>query len=330
MKHYLSIVSFLLCLMGCNSDNGEVIPSDSLSIDSTIYFRLDSLNLNYQAIYDESSGIYAIRLDSNITNDIPVDNDIYGFTYELSIPDSVAVENVSDTVFAKVGANTIYPIGIDLALQFTKGGEHWKFFIPASLCYLNYPGDNLIPFETALEFDVNVIEVLSEVEINRREFEYLDLYVKDTLNFLETNRPQRVAVDGFTDFYKLIIQQGDSLLPSIGNSVEFSYEGISIPDSTTFDVGELQITFEGGQVISGIYNALGTMERGETALILLPSSAAYSESARIFPNIVDDGNAYRDIEAFLLNSSFPVIPTYASKVAPYEILTFEITLRAID
>jgi len=182
MKHYLSIVIPLLYLIGCNSDNSEILLLDPLRIDSATYLRLDSLNLDYQAIFDETTGIYGIRLDSNITSDL-AGNDIYGITYEISIPESSVIENISDTVFARVGANAIYPIGIDLALQIAKGGEHWKFLIPSSLSYVNYAGDDLIPFQTAIEFDVKIIEVVDEVEINNREFEFLDAYVKDTIEF---------------------------------------------------------------------------------------------------------------------------------------------------
>ncbi|MEQ8239608.1 MAG: FKBP-type peptidyl-prolyl cis-trans isomerase [Cyclobacteriaceae bacterium] len=328
MKQLYWIFVIVIVLQSCKTEDVEVLNS-LLTMDSATYISIDTLNPDFQAIFDQSTGIYGIRLDSNITDGAPTP-DIYLITYVLSIPQGQVIERVNDTINLRIGANAIYPTGIDQALQLAKAGESWKFIIPSSLAYVNYSGDNLIPFQTSLEFDVNIIEVIDENEVNAREFEFLESYVNDTLNFLSTNKPQRVAVDGFTDFYKLIFTEGDTLIPSVGNTVRFSYEGKSLPDSIIFDAGEIEMTFEGGNVISGLFNAIGTMKRRERALVLMPSSAGYSESARIFPNIVDDGNAYLDLQQFLLDRNDQIIPTYASKVTPYEILTFEISLSSID
>ena len=329
MKQLYWILVIGMVLQSCNTDDDIDLSNNILAIDSATYNSLDSLNPRFQAIFDDSTGIYGIRLDSNISVGEPT-SDIYLITYVLSVPQGQVIERVSDTIKLRVGENAIYPTGIDQSLQLARAGESWKFVIPPNLAYVDYQGDNLIPFQTALEFDVNIIEIIDENEVNAGEFEFLESYVNDTLNFLSTNKPLRVAVDGFTDFYKLILAEGDTLIPSIGNIVRFSYEGESLPDSIVFDAGVIEMTFEGGNIINGLFNALSTMKRRERALVLMPSSAGYSESTRIFPNIVDDGNAYLDLQQFLLNPNNQIIPTYASKVTPYEILTFEVSLSSID
>ena len=97
-----------------------------------------------------------------------------------------------------------------------------------------------------------------------------------------------------------------------------SYVGTTL-DGSEFDrrtsANPLTYTFGINAIVTGLDEGISEMERGERALIILPSHKAYGESVFVIPS-------YRKQDFVDLE----IIPQYGAKVAPYEILLFETSL----
>jgi len=90
-------------------------------------------------------------------------------------------------------------------------------------------------------------------------------------------------------------------------------------DGSTFDVlSGFKYKYGMGNVIAGFDQGVGEMEQGESALFLLPSDQAYGGSVRVIPEAAID-----DLVDQL------VIPAYAARVKPFEVLIFEVTLQTV-
>lgn len=122
-------------------------------------------------------------------------------------------------------------------------------------------------------------------------------------------------------YYKMLLEGSESIVVNTGDiaNIEYSlYTLGSYPDTpidATLD-GEV-FSFEHSQdvVITGLDEAVSELEKGERALIIIPSRLGYRGSVFMIPQshkqyFVDNG----------------VVPDYVTAIDPYQVLVFEINL----
>lgn len=225
-----------------------------------------------------------------------------------------------DSVKLKQGVGAIYPVGLDTGLGLMRVGETFKFYIPSSQAYGDYSFSSLIPENAVLEIEVELVAIHTEAEVLAEQLSTINTYIVDqNLNDTIANPTDSIEYLVAEQIYykRMSVGTPDDTLRT-NDIATISYIGTTL-DATEFDrrssAAPLTYTFGINAIITGLDEGVSAMERGETALIILPSHKAYGESAFVIPS-------YRKQDFVDLE----IIPQYAAKVAPYEILLFETSL----
>lgn len=320
------IVAVLLLEISC-SDNNEN-PSIDNSEDSLIVAFLDSMNIDYQV---DTSGIYYYPISLNPTGKTQAEGNVLSIYYQLDVLEGqnlITYDSTDgDPLRMKQGANAIYPVGIDHSLFYMKQGEEWVFIIPSNLSYPSY-SSSLIPEGSILKFQASLKEIQIEDDIqfedNLKMLTYSDsLMLSDTVNN-PLNQP--VFLSSGLIYKRLAEGTGNLLKPSQGDTVSITYRA-SLPyqEDNSFDLlyasnaNPFSYSFNTGLVINGLDAGVAEMSPGEQSLLVIPSLLAYRESAIVLPDYLTDDMV-----------SLGIIPSYASKVGPYEVLIFEVTLLQVN
>lgn len=323
IRHFQFILGIVavLALAEC-SDSSDSSAVDQDALDRMIIEEYIAVN-DTNAVAHES-GIYYSIIDT-VPTGAPVGGTILNIFYTAKIlggnPYDVNTRSDGDdSVKLKQGVGAIYPIGLDTGLGLMREGETFRFYIPSSLAYGNYSFSSLIPENSILEIEVEVAAIQNEADILAEQLSAINAYiVNQNLNDTIANPKDSVEYLASEQIYYKRMSAGtlnDTLRRN--DLATISYIGTTL-DATEFDrrpnAAPLTYTFGINAVITGLDDGVSSMERGETALIILPSHKAYGESAFVIPS-------YRKQDFVDLE----IIPQYAAKVAPYEILIFETSL----
>ncbi len=319
--HFILGIAIIIFLAKCG-DSGDTSGVGQDVLDRTLIEEYLAQN-NTNAMAHES-GIYYSIVDTVLTG-VPAGGNILSIYYVAKILDGKAYDlntraEGDDSVKLKQGVNAVYPVGLDIGLGLMKEGETFVFYIPSSLAYGAYAFSSLIPENAVLEIEVKLASVENESDILAAQLTVIDDYViaEDMDNTVASplDPVEYLATDQI--YYKrMSAGTADDTLRT--NDIAYiNYIGRDLKGNE-FDhrSGEniLTYTFGVNAVITGLDDGVSAMERGETALIILPSHKAYGESAFIIPS-------YRKQDFVDLE----IVPQYAAKVAPYEIIVFEISL----
>lgn len=304
----------LLELTSCNKNRD---PEPVLSEDSTIVAYLDSAGIVYQV---DGNGIYSFPITLNPTGKQQSEGKILGIYFELSVLDGPLLQQYDatdgDPIRLKQGVNAVYPIGVDLALNYMAEGEEWGFVIPSALAYPGY-SSSLIPENAILFFEVTLASIQNENDVFIADTMLIHDYL-DSLNVMDT-----VLLSNGMVYKQLAIGSG-GVFPSVGNEVDITYTAYRpYEEATPFDLDHASAAtvftydFGAGVVIDGLDVAVSQMTVGERALHIIPSNLGYRESVRVLP-------VYDALISDLIENE--VIPAYARKVGPYEVVIFDVRL----
>ncbi|WP_420581615.1 FKBP-type peptidyl-prolyl cis-trans isomerase [Reichenbachiella sp.] len=225
-----------------------------------------------------------------------------------------------DSVKLKQGIDAVFPVGLDIGLGLMKEGEIFRFYIPSTLGYQDYSFSSLIPENSILEIEVEVAAVQGEDDIITAELDAIDQYIiNENLNDTIAHPKDSVLfLPGQQIYYKRLTEGTENDTLRNNDLSTISYVGRTL-NGAEFDrrtnAAPLTYTFGANVIIAGLDEGISQMERGESALIILPSHKAYGESVFVIPS-------YRKQDFVDLE----IIPLYAAKVAPYEIVLFETSL----
>ena len=312
-----TLVAFTYC-----SDGSEDTTVDQVALDQelieTYLIDNDSLASAHE------SGIYYTILDTVPTGQA-TNGQILSIFYSAKVlngSDFDIVDRIGgdDSVKLKQGVNAVYPVGLDIGLGLMKEGEKFRFYIPSTLAYGTYSFSSLIPENSIIVIEVEVAAVQNEDDVIAEQLLAIDNYIlKENLNDTIAHPIDSVEFLETEQIYYKRITEGTENDTLVRNDVStISYIGRRL-DGNEFDrrtnAQPLTYVFGINAIITGLDQGIGEMERGETALIILPSHKAYGESAFVIPS-------YRKQDFVDLE----IIPLYAAKVAPYEILLFETSL----
>ncbi len=318
-KAFLYSLVFTALISCSRNQDDEALPPELTAIES----YLDSLAID--AIID-SSGVYAYPIISDSTAKTQDEGDVLRFFYTLSVFDGEIIDVKdsldTDTTVVRQGVNAIYPIGVDVALSYLKEGEKWGFIIPSNMGFGSFGYSNLIPANATLMMEIELISITSEQKIQNHELVLIDTYVESSDIEDTTKVPLEPPIELAGGMIYKKLKQGSGSTPALGNLVSLTYEGRFL-DSTVFDrrpnADFFEFYFGEESLIQGFEIGVSRMLAGERALLIMPSSLAYRESATIIPEFLTDEMVELEI-----------IPAYAAKVGPYRPLIFEIELLSIE
>ncbi len=322
-SNWLPFLTWVIVLFTfrCNTSD-DVMPID-VSQDSTILsFFEDAANDSFLL---DASGIYAYPITLNPSGASGA-GAVVSIYYSLSLLDGTLIDSYGasdgDPLVMRQGANAIYPVGLDAGLALMNQGETYGFVLPSTLAYdtVNFSS---VPLNSIVQFEVELVQVRSEGEIGIEEDTLIANYIEDAfLDSLDLVPLDSVEFIGQTNAiaYKRLAA-GNGTIPRNGELININYLGrFAGPDSVVFDqryqTQPFEYTFNTGLVIPGLDIGIGEMEFGERALIIMPSSFAYRESAAVIPPSFGP----TAVES-------RIVPDYVLRVGPYEPLSFEVTIR---
>lgn len=317
---FLAALVAVLCLSYC-SDDSESPTDQDVEDQATIEAYLaenDTLAVAHE------SGIYYSILDT-VPTGAEASGNILSIFYTAKVLDGSPYDINSradgdDSVKLKQGVNAVFPVGLDIGLGLMREGETFRFYIPSSLAYGDYSFSTLIPENAIIEIEVELAAVQNEGDILIEELATIDEYIiNENLNDTIAHPKDSVEYLVAEQIYYKRISEGTENDTLRRNDIStISYIGTTL-SGEEFDrrpnAAPLTYVFGINQIILGLDDGVSAMERGETALIIIPSHKAYGESVFVVPSFRTQD--FVDLE---------IIPQYAAKVAPYEITIYETSL----
>lgn len=322
----LSIWIILVVALGmasCGGDDPEPSGPDQNAIDEQLI--QDFLTQNSITATRGDSGVYYYPLVENPTgNTQQISGNVLSIYYTVNVLNGQTIDQVqastgANPVKLKQGVNAVYPVGLDIGLAVMREGETYKFLVPSSLGYGDFTFSTLIPANAVLEFEVELVSIENEAQQLASEVSMINSYIAtNQLNDTVQNPLDSVKALTSGIFYKRISAGAQNEFVQPGQTARITYTGTFL-DDTPFHATTGNQTFDypfaQGVVIQGLDSGVAVMERGERALLIIPSLLAYRESVRVIPGFLAQDFVDRDI-----------IPQYATRVPPYRVLVFDTSL----
>ncbi|SMD31844.1 FKBP-type peptidyl-prolyl cis-trans isomerase [Reichenbachiella faecimaris] len=336
---FLFALTSLFLLSYCNDSSDPTIDQNAGDQAEIEAYLAENDTL---AVADES-GIYYHVIDTVPTGTSVNSGDILSIYYTAQVMNGSVIDQITrgeeDSLLLRHGVDAIYPVGLDIGLGLMKEGETYRFYIPSSLAYGDYSFSSLIPENAILEIVVEITAIHSIADIIDNQYDQIIEYISDNQldstiidSTFNTTLGQWVHTDTtlfhpldsvryFASeqiFYKRLAEGTENDTLRRNDLATISYTGSTL-DGEVFDripnATPLTYTFDVGEVLEGLDVGISAMERSEDALIIIPSHKAYGESVFVIPRFTKQD--FVDLE---------IIPQYAAKVAPYEIIMFETSL----
>ena len=319
-KGTIYFATILFILLGCKDSNNPLAEELAAMQRSEIETFLADNDLEATRHDD---GFYYIITQEDPVGKTQVAGNVLSVYYTMNVLDGqevsfVRMEN-GDPFRLKQGASAVVPVGLDTGLGLMKEGETYRFILPAALAFGNLEFSTLIPINSIIDIEVELVSIESENDILLQEIDAINDYINtNNLNNLTISPEDSVEVLSSELRYKRTAEGTDGDSPANGDIVTITYTGTFLNDNQ-FDATTGNDTFEfslgAGEVILGLEEGITQMERGERALLIMPSSIAYRESVRVIPDFLIDDMIERQ-----------VVPDYVDRVPPYQVLIFNVRL----
>lgn len=312
-----------ILLSACGGGNDPVPIVDQDGIDKALIEEY--LSENTITATEDESGIFYYPVVENPTGDLQqVNGSILSIYYSAKVLNGQVIDEIllsqnEEPYKLKQGVNSIVPVGLDIGLAYMKEGETYTFLIPSKLAYGELTFSTLIPANSVIEIEVELVSIENEQDQQDYETTLMDAYVADKeLNDSIKNPLNKVEILTSGIYYKRISKGNEDQVAFKGELISTTYTA-SFLDDMVFDriTGNdtFDFNFDTNIVMDGLDLGIAEMEKGERAILIIPSAHAYQQSVGVVPSYLSD-------ELVELR----VIPEYASKVMPYKVLVFDITL----
>lgn len=314
VKRTLFLISFI-ALLSCKKDN-SVEPAST--IDLEIMAWLDTMNINAER---DESGIYYYPEIQNTGGASTFDGSVVSIYYELSDLDGNVIASHQrvdgDSLSFKLGASAVYPVGVDIAVSLMRVGETYNFILPPDQAYGELTS-GAIDSTLIARLSIELVNVEIEDNIFANEViavdSYIDRYYLDSLEINPIDSTIFFPAAGITTKR---LSAGIGPIPLNGDTIILDFFTYELDSTNINSRNGLQFYFGSDNpaaLIPGFEFGVSMMQRGERALLMIPSSQAYRESALVIPAYISD-----DLVADA------IIPDYVVRVAPYTTLLFEVT-----
>jgi len=265
----------------------------------------------------DNSGIFYEVLESNPDGEPVEENDIVAIRYVMRRLSGQMIDSLSsasqekDTVvrFQHL-SGALYPDGVNLGVRLMNVGEKFRLYIPSYRAFNDFSYKTLIPSETILVTDVEVVDVASEEEVENEEKQLIQ-------NYVSGHQLENVEEKSSGIFYQQL-QAGSGDKVKSGQQVEIAYKGYYINDEV-FDESEsdqpIKFTIGYNNVIPGFEEGIKLMKEGEKGRIFIPSHLAYGAGIQVIPDFV--------------RSSF--LKSYQLKdMVPFQTMIFDVEVKSIQ
>lgn len=310
------VTILILGILICSCGNDDIVRT---TVDDEIQAWLDTMNIT--ATRDDNTGIYYYADSLNPGGAQAVSGSVAAIYYTLTDPSGNVISQHQrtngDSLICKVGASAIYPLGADFGVGLMRVGEIYNFILPPGQAYQDL-SSGAIDSDLIAHLQITLAAVHNEADLIAQELVDIDNYIAaNNLNDTIANPLNSVKQFPASGISFKRLQAGAGSAPLNGDTIIVDYTGRFI-DDTSFgsDTGFQWIYGSDSprELLVGFEFGVSMMQTGERALVMIPSSQAYRESALIIPaSITDD----------LVEDA--IIPDYVTSIPPYSTLLFQIT-----
>jgi FKBP-type peptidyl-prolyl cis-trans isomerase len=251
-------------------------------------------------------------IDNYLTsNNIPAIRDVSGVRFSLATIGTGFPPRVEQTVKVKYTGKfmngTVFDPGPDITaplgsfilgwqygLSLWPVGSKGTLYVPSPLGYGNKPGTSVIPPNSILVFDAEVVAVVPSNADKAR-------FTSDTTainTFLDTHKIQ--AARDTTGIRYVITNQGTGPAPTWYQKLKFTYTGKALTTGNQFVSGssEPNASFDSRMVdfVSGMQFALSKIGVGGKITVYIPSGLAFGTKEDTSTNLPANSNVIFDIE----------------------------------
>ena len=288
------------------------------STDESIQSWLDSRGI--MAIRD-NSGIYYYADSLNPSGTQAVAGSVAAIYYTLRDSSGNIISQHQrangDSLIYKVGSSAVYPLGADFGVSLMNVGEIYNFILPPDQAYRDLTSGAINP-ELIAHLQITLAAVHNESDLFAQEVVDIEDYVTaNNLNDTIANPLDSVLFFPASGISFKRRRAGGGPLPINGDTIIVDYSGRFIDDNSFGSRSNFQWVFGSGfprELLTGFEFGVSRMQTGEQALVMIPSSQGYRESALIIPDF---------IASDLVEDA--IIPDYVTSIPPYRTLLFEIT-----
>lgn len=311
-RNYLTLILVVSTLSGCLKEDNQF----EKQIDFEENLLKDYFTNNGITAVRDNSGLYYEILKED-PNGTPVEEqDIVSLRYVLKnlngkLIDSLSASQSVDTLvqFHHIGG-AIYPEGINFGVRLMNVGEKLRLYIPSYRGFGNFSYKTIIPSETILIAEVEVVDVHSLDEMK-------ELEKQSILDYVTTHTLTGVEEQSSEIFYQMI-EDGTGNTVQLGQQIELAYKGYYL-DGEVFDESKqdqpIKFTLGYSNIIKGLEDGIKLMKKGEKGRIFIPSHLAYGSGIQVIPDFVRKS---------LLSSM------NKRDIAPFKTLIFDVELEDID
>ncbi len=313
MSRVLTIFILFVFLISCGKDDVVIT-----AVDDEIQAWLDTMNI---VATRDDSGIYFYEEMGNTSGSRPGDGSVVAIYYTLSDLNGNTIASYQrgngDSLLFKLGASAVFPVGVNTCVSLMRLGETYNFVLPPGQAYQQLTSGAINASLIAL-LQIELVGIHNEGDLFAQETvdiqSYIDANFLDSLAINPLDSTELFPASGIV--YKRQ-RAGSGALPLNGDTIIVNYNGRFINDTGFDSESDFEWIFGSNQprqLLSGFEFGVSLMQQGEEALIMLPSSQGYRESALVIPNSIT-GDLIQDA----------IIPDYVATVPPYRTLLFEIT-----
>lgn len=311
---YILIAFSGILLLSCGNDD-----SVSTSADGNIQAWLDSTSIS--ASRDDATGIYYYADSLNPSGTQVSSGSVAAIYYTLSDLNGNVIashqRSNGDSLIFKVGASAVYPLGVDRGVTLMRVGEIYNFILPPEQAYQDLTSGAINPNLIA-HLEIQVVGVHNESDLFAQDIVAIDDYITaNNLNDTVTNPLNRVEQFSASGISYKRLSAGSGALPLNGDTIIVDYSGRFLDDSSFGSDSGFEWIYGSNdprELLTGFEFGVSLMQTGERALIMIPSSQGYRESALVVPGFIS-GDLVED----------GIIPDYVTSIPPYQALLFEIT-----
>lgn len=310
---YTVILIFGILLSSCGNDTVVLTTADE-----EIQAWLDTMNITATR---DNSGIYYYADSLNPSGVQATSGSVAAIYYTLKDPAGNIIAQHQrangDSIICKVGASAIYPLGADFGISLMRVGEIYTFILPPDQAYQDLTSGAINP-DLIAHLEITLAAVHNETDLFTQELVDIDNYITvNNLNDTIANPLDSVVLFPASGISYKRRSAGAGPAPLNGDTIIVDYSGRFIDDSAFGSDSGFEWIYGSGSpraLLAGFEFGVSLMQTGERALVMIPSSQGYRESALVIPNFIG---------ADLVEDA--IIPDYVTSIPPYRTLLFEIT-----
>ncbi|WP_162555698.1 FKBP-type peptidyl-prolyl cis-trans isomerase [Reichenbachiella versicolor] len=307
-------------MSSCSEDDLSTSQLDIANRDSIISYleRNNLLDLTTQ----DRSGIFYQNLVTSGGESYSA-GDVLEIYYQASVLEGRTFDSHSpsngDPIKVLFNSRAVFPLGIDVALSLMRVGDSTIFYIPAAQAF--FGESNLsVSDSSIITLSIKVVSKQTETEILALQKSQIETMITDN----DLNNTVAFPVDPFNEFktgiyYKRTTVGVQNERANDRDSVSLSFSAYKLenfPRGGAFQtVNQFIYQHNTGVLFSGLEASIRQMEFGERATFIYTSSNSYGGSVFALPTA--------DL-AVLVEEK--VIPEYATRISPYEVLVFNVEL----